>query len=106
MSVGESPVNIQDADESVLLPGNLEGRVDLADDAVKQVCVDLLGQGVPCVHRPPLGLRLHHRLGHQDNPPVAKPVGQVLGTHTQQLAEDPQVRVVTLEDAILPVRLN
>lgn len=101
-----SPVNIKDANESVWLPGNFERRVDPADDAVKHVGVDLLGQSVAGVHRPPLWLWLDQRLGHQDDPAVAQPVGQALGANPQELAEDLQVRVVALGDIALPVRLD
>lgn len=91
------PVDVQHADEGVLLPGNLQRSVDPADDAVEQAGVDLLGQGVPGVERPLLGLRLHQRLGRQNDPPVAQPARQPLRLHRQQLAEDGQVRVARLE---------
>lgn len=92
------PINVQHSDESVLLPRNLQHSVYPGHDAVKQVGVDLLGEGVSGVDRPLPGLRLHQRLSRQNDPAMAQPACQPLCLHGQQLAEDSQVRVTELKE--------
>ena len=60
--------------------------------------VDLLGECVSGIHCPLLGHRLHHRLRHQDDPPMTQPTHQLYSAHLQQLTEDRQVWITGLED--------
>lgn len=102
------PVNVQNTNESVLLSRNLQSRVYPVNNEVKQVGVELLGEGISGVYRPLFGLGLHHRLSYQDDPPVAQPAFQPLGAHPQQLAEGHQVWVTELQPTsslLLPVEL-
>lgn len=104
----ELPVNVQNTDESVLLSRDLQRRVYPVNNEVKQVGVELLGEGISGVYCPLFGLGLHHRLSYQDDPPVAQPVRQPLGAHPQQLAEVHEVWVTELEPTsslLAPVEL-
>lgn len=92
------PINVQHSNESVLFSRNLQRSVYPGYDAVKQVGVDLLGEGISGVYRPLLGLRLHQRLSRQNDPAMAQPACQRLRLHGQQLTEDSQVRVTELEE--------
>lgn len=95
---GILPINVQDTYEGVLLSRDSQCRVYPGDDAVKQVGVDLLGEGISGIHRLHLGHRLHHRLRHQDDPAMTQPTHQLVCSHTQQLTEDRQMRISRLKD--------
>lgn len=92
------PVNVQNAYEGVLLSRNLQRRVNPVDDAVEQMSIDLLSQGVPGIYCPLLGHRLHDRFSHQNDPPMAQPAHQPLCAHSQQVTEGGQVWIVRLKD--------
>lgn len=77
------PVNVQNAYERVLLCWNLQGSVYPVNDTVKEVGVDLLGEGISGIYCPLFGHRLHHRLSHQNDPPMAQPTHQPVRAHTQ-----------------------
>lgn len=99
------PVNVQNTYESMLLSRNLQRCVDAVDNAVEQMGVDLLRQGISGIYRSLLGHGFHHRFCHQNDPPVAQPTHQVVCPHTQQLTEDCQVRIAGLQDAQIKLLL-
>lgn len=82
----------------MLFYGSLQRPVYPGYDAVKQVGVHLLGQSISGIDRPLLRLRLHQRLGRQNDPPMAQPAHQLLRLHGQQLAEEDQVWVTELQE--------
>lgn len=67
------------------------------DDPVKQMGVDLFGQGISGIDGTFFGLWLHHRLRWQDYPSVTKPAAHVLHVHAHQVTEYGQVRISGLE---------
>lgn len=90
------PVNVQHADEGVLLGGGVQRHVDVLYDPVKHARVDVLGERVAGVVGLLVGHVLHVRLRGRDQLPVAQPVLHLLQLHAQQPAEVLQVRVVAL----------
>ena len=80
----------------MLYSRDFERCVDLLDDAVEQLGVDLLGEGVAGAGRPLRGHRLHHCLRHKHHPAVAQPATQLRGADMQQVAEHHQVGVTGL----------
>lgn len=94
----ELPVNVQNTYESVLLSWDLERCVYPANDAVKQMGVDLLGQGISGAYCSVSGYWLYQRLCQQNNPAMAQPTRQPLCTHIHQLPEDCQMGITELKD--------
>lgn len=90
------PVDVEHADEGVLLHSGVQGFVDVLHDPVEELGVDVLGQGVPGVHHLVQGHALHVGLGRGDELAVAEPVLHLAVLHTQQAAEVFQVLVLTL----------
>jgi len=96
--VSALPINVQNTNESMLLSWSLQCIIYPLDNAIKQMGIDLLGEGISGIYSPLYGLRLHHRLGRQNDPPIAQPTRQPFCTHAQQLTEERQVWITGLED--------
>lgn len=90
------PVDVEHADEGVLLHSGVQGLVDVLHDPVEELGVDVLGQGVPGVHHLVQGHALHVGLGRGDELAVAEPVLHLAVLHAQQAAEAAQVLVLAL----------
>lgn len=90
------PVDVEHADEGVLLDGGVQGLVDVLHNPAEELGVDVLGQGVPGVDHLLHGHALHVGLGRGDQLAVAKPVLHLALLHAQQAAEVVQVLVFAL----------
>lgn len=90
------PVDIEHADEGVLLDSGVQGLVDVLHDPVEELSIDVLGQGVPGVHHLLHGHVLHVGLGRGDELAMAKPVLHLAVLHAQQATEVVQVLVIAL----------
>lgn len=90
------PVDVEDADEGVLLDVGHQGFVDVLHDPVEELGVDVLGQRVASVGGLEAGEGLDVRLGGRLQLPVAQPLGHVLVGDADQVAERHQVAVVRL----------
>lgn len=90
------PIDVEHANEGVLLHSGVQGLVDVLHDPVEELGIDVLGQGVPGVHRLVQGHALHVGLGCGDELAVAQPVLHLALLHTQQAAEVAQVLVLAL----------
>lgn len=90
------PVDVEDADEGVLLDVGHQSFVDVLHDPVEELGVDVLGQRVTSVSGLEAGEGLDVRLGGRLQLPVAQPLGHVLVGDADQVAERLQVAVVWL----------
>lgn len=90
------PINIQYANEGVLLGRGVQRHVDVLHDPVEHARVDMLGERVAGVVGLLVGHVLHVRLRGSGQLPVAQPVLHLLQLHAQEPAEVLQVRVVAL----------
>lgn len=90
------PVDVEHADEGVLLDGGVQGLVDVLHDPAEELGVDVLGQRVPGVDHLLHRHALHVGLGGGDELAVAKPVLHLALLHAQQAAEVVQVLVFAL----------
>lgn len=92
-----APVDVEDADEGVLLDVGDQSFVDVLHDPVEELGVDVLGQRVTSVGGLEAGEGLDVRLRGRLQLPVAQPLGHVLVGDADQVAERRQVAVVWLE---------
>lgn len=94
-----APVDVQDADEGVLLEGGVQGLVDVLHDPAEQLRVDVLGQGVARIDHLLQGHGLDIGLRGGDQLAMAQPVLHLTVLHPQQSAEVSEVFILGLEEA-------
>lgn len=91
------PIDIQHPNEGVLFGGRVQGLIDVLHNPVKEMGVNVFGQGISGVDR--LGIRhvLHIGLGGGHQLPAAQPVLHLLLLYTQQPTEMMQICVIPLQ---------
>lgn len=92
------PIDVEDPDERVLLDVGHQSFVDVLHDPVKELGVDVFGQRVTSVGGLEAGEGLDIRLCSRLQLSVAQPLGHVLVSHTNQVAECCQVAVIGLQE--------
>ncbi len=91
------PIDIQHPNEGVLFGGRVQGLIDVLHDPVKEMGVNVFGQGVSGVDRLGIWYVLHIGLGGGHQFPAAQPVLHLLLLYTQQPTEMMQMCVITLQ---------
>lgn len=91
------PVDVEHANEGVLLNTGDQSLIDVLHNPVEELGVDMFGQGVSSVGGLKAGKGLDVRLCGRLQLPVAQPLGHILVSHAHQLTERCQVAIVGLK---------
>lgn len=88
MSQMHSPINIQHANERVLLDSRMESLVDMIYNPVKELCIDVLCQSISGICGLQLGDGLDICLRGSSQLSMAEPVTHLFVIHTHEVTED------------------